>query len=138
MNLDAVFALEVDILDGAEIQLGEKCVVVRGELAQPSRLERIHFGQSAVTGFEQRRVARRRGKRGDDEGSGGNLAADRAARQIDARGIYRAVVLHGDGDRRRIGREGEGRHRTIELVGERPRRAAGGRHQRRDDPACRR
>ena len=129
MNLHAL-ALEADVLGGAEIQPREKCLVVRGELAQPSGLERIHLGRRGIIGFEQRRVAPCRGQCGDDKGPGGNLAGDRAARQVDASGVLDAVVLHRDGDRRRIGREGEGGHRPIELVGKRARRAAGGRHQR--------
>src|ERR1700731_2603206 len=101
MNLRAALALEPDVIDGTELQLGEKYIIVGSELAQPAALECMDFGKRTVAGLEQRRVPGCRRQRRDDRWPGGNLAGDCPARELDASRVNRAVVFHGDQDGRR-------------------------------------
>ena len=129
MDLRPVPALESDVFDAAELQLREQCLVVRGELAQPPILQCMDLGQCAVVGLEKRRVSGCRGQRRDDEPTRGLFGRDLTAREIDSSGVNGAVVLNGNRDGRRVGGEGEGRHRAIELVRQGARRTAGGRNR---------
>ena len=86
VDIGAVLALELSVLDGAKYELRKKCVIVRGELAQLSALERVHLGKRVVARLEQRRVASPRGQRRDDKfPRAGCFTADRAAREVDTR-----------------------------------------------------
>ena len=55
----AVFALELDVFGGHEVQLGHERIVVGGELAQGAVFEGVDFGGIAVVGDRARRCGRR-------------------------------------------------------------------------------
>ena len=83
MDIGAVFALELNVLDSAKYELREKYVIVSSELAQLSAFERVHLGKRVVVRLQQRRMTSRRGQRRDDKFSRAEcFTADRAARQV--------------------------------------------------------
>jgi hypothetical protein len=61
MNVGAALAFEADVLDGAELELRKKRVIMRREFAQSSAVGCIHFGQRPIVRLEQRRMATSRG-----------------------------------------------------------------------------
>ena len=79
MDLGAVLALELDGLHAAELELCEQGLVVRGDLAQLSVLERKHLGKRSVVGFEQRRMRSAHGQRRDHREGSAGVARDRTS-----------------------------------------------------------
>ena len=54
VDFRAVVALETNVFDGAKLQLSQKCIVVSGELAQPSVFERENLRQCRSSVLRQR------------------------------------------------------------------------------------